>query len=115
MSKPPVPDQQADMPEDGGDKPLDSHVQADAPVYGEPKGPRPGSMFRHSFATAMPPDRERGGFVGGRAEIGLGDMVGSGPEEWRRAPADADKKAAGTEADAPDPAAPKDGGDRKPG
>ncbi|BCP53810.1 hypothetical protein K32_24270 [Kaistia sp. 32K] len=86
MTKPQIPDEKADMPADGGDKPLDSHVQAQAPVYGEPKGPRPATMFRHKFGVPPPLDRERDGFIGGRDEVGLGDVVGSGPEEWERKP-----------------------------
>jgi hypothetical protein len=75
-----------DLPENGGHKQLDSHVQAPTPVYGEPNGPRPASMFRRNVATPMPRDRERNGFIGGRDEVGLGDIVGSGPEEWERKP-----------------------------
>lgn len=86
MTKLRIPDEKADMPADGGDKPLDSHVQAAPPVYGEPKGPRPATMFRHKFGVHPPPDRERDGFIGGRDEVGLGDLVGSGPEEWERKP-----------------------------
>lgn len=84
MTKSPNADLRPDLPEETGHKQLDSHVQAPPPVYGEPKGPRPATMFRHEVATPMPPDRERNGFIGGRAEVGLGDIVGSGPEEWER-------------------------------
>jgi hypothetical protein len=94
MTKFPIPPD-ADMPEDGGDKPLDSHIQEPPPVYGEPRGPRPGTMFRHPSPVAPLPDRERHGFVSGPDALGLGDIVGSGPEEWERkrpAPADKDKR-----------------------
>jgi hypothetical protein len=84
MTNPPIADEKAGMPADGGDMPLDSHVQAPTPVYGEPKGPRPGTMFRHKFAVPQPPDRERDGFISGPDVVGLGDIVGSGPEEWER-------------------------------
>lgn len=83
MTKPTNADLKPDLPEDNGHKQLDSHVQAPTPIYGEPKGPRPATMFRHKSANPMPPDRERNGFIGGRDEVGLGDIVGSGPEEWQ--------------------------------
>ena len=69
-----------DSQEPEGHKQLDSHVQGGPPVYGEPKGPTPGSQFDRSSAT--PPDRERAGFVSGKDVISKGDQVGSGPEEW---------------------------------
>jgi len=84
ITKPPIPTVTTDMPKDGSHKQLDSHVQAPTPVYGEPKGPRPATMFRHEPSSPMPPDRERDGFIGGRDEVGLGDIVGSGPEQWER-------------------------------
>jgi hypothetical protein len=89
--KPNLPD--SNEPE--GPNQLDSHVQGQPPVYGETKGPRPGTMFRHKFAAPQPPDRERDGFVSGPDELGLGDIVGSGPEEWERKPASAAKEVEG--------------------
>ncbi|MCX5581752.1 hypothetical protein [Kaistia terrae] len=74
----------ADGNEPEGHQQLDSHVQGQPPVYGEPKGPRPGTMFRHKDGVPQPPDRERDGFVSGPDVVGLGDIVGSGPEEWER-------------------------------
>ncbi|MCX5581533.1 hypothetical protein [Kaistia terrae] len=74
----------ADGTEPEGHQQFDSHIQGQPPVYGEPKGPRPGTMFRHKFGVPQLPDRERDGFVSGPDALGLGDIVGSGPEEWER-------------------------------
>jgi hypothetical protein len=61
------------------DKLLDSHVQGQPPVYGEPKGPIGGALFEGT--APRPPDRERDGFIGGSDTLTMGDKVDSGPEE----------------------------------
>lgn len=66
-----------------GHRQLDSHVETPPLIYGEPKGPVPGTLFQHSFATT-PPDRERDGFFPGPNMVSKGDEVGGGPEDGER-------------------------------
>lgn len=73
----------ADGNEPRGYKQLESHVQGQPPLYGEPNGPTPGTLFEGTPREPVP-DREVRGFVGGKAVASKGDQVGSGPEEWER-------------------------------
>jgi len=71
--------------DDDGPKPLDSRVEGSR-IYGEPKGPLPGSLYEKEGHGVRPPDRNRDGFVAGVQAVGKGDEVGSGPEETDRLP-----------------------------
>jgi len=77
----------ADSNEPEGHAQLQSHVQGQPPVYGEPKGPTPGSLLQRPL-PGNTPDRDRDGFVGGRDVRSRGDEVGNGPEEWEHAAGD---------------------------
>jgi hypothetical protein len=73
----------ADASEPEGQKQFNTHVTSPLHIYGKLKGPAPGALFQHSFAT-RPSDRARGGFFSGPAVVRKRDHVAGGHEEGKR-------------------------------